>query len=130
MREQPDGRLALNRDVVAREERLDGKYLIHTSDQQLSTKEVALGYRQLYQVEPGWWDLKQELKLRPMFHRREDRVRAHILLRFLVDIRGSANRASQIPKPTAAHTQLFAAIQVPSPNQVRSASSSDQPVPA
>ena len=97
---------------------------------QSATEKLRLGYRQLYQVEPGWWDLKQELKLRPMFHRREDRVRAHILLRFLVDIRGSANRASQIPKPTAAHTQLFAAIQVPSPNQVRSASSSDQPVPA
>ena len=30
-------RLALNREVVVREERLDGKYLIHTCDQQLST---------------------------------------------------------------------------------------------
>ena len=155
VRQLSDGRLTLNREVVAREERLDGKYLIHTSDQQLSTEEVALGYRQLLQVERGWRDLKQELELRPMFHRKEDRIRAHVLLCFLglllirvaenrtqqswfrmrrelqrlvlVDLAGPAGKVSQTSRPTPAQTQLFEALQVPSPIRVRTASSSTQP---
>ena len=46
-------------------------------------EEVALGYRQLLQVERGWRDRKQHLELRPMFQRKEDRIRSHILLCFL-----------------------------------------------
>ncbi len=155
VRQLPDGRLALNREVVVQEERLDGKYLIHTSDRQLSSEEVALGYRQLLQVERGWRDLKQELELRPMFHRQEDRIRAHVLLCFLglllirvaenrtqqtwprirrelqrlvlVDLSGPAGQVSQTSQPTPAQTQLFEALQVPAPIRVRAASSSSQP---
>ena len=155
VRQLADGRLVLNRDMVLREERLDGKYLIHTSDQRLSTEEVALGYRQLLQVERGWRDLKQELELRPMFHRKEDRIRAHVLLCFLglllirvaenrtqqtwprmrrelqrlvlVDLSGPAAQVSQTSKPTPAQTQLFEALRVPSPLRVWSASSSGKP---
>ncbi|MDA8330390.1 MAG: transposase [Candidatus Dormibacteraeota bacterium] len=155
VRQLPDGRLVINREVGVRDERLDGKYLIHTSDQQLSTEEVALGYRQLLQVERGWRDLKQELELRPMFHRKEDRIRAHVLLCFLgllmmrvaenrtqqtwprirrelqrlvlVDLSGPAGQVSQTSKPTPSQTQLFEALQVPAPIRVRAASSSRQP---
>lgn len=41
------GRLAIERAKVASEERLDGKYLIVTSDDSLSPEDVALSYKQL-----------------------------------------------------------------------------------
>jgi len=39
--------------------------------------------KQLYQVERGWRDMKGALKLRPVFHHREDRIRAHVQLCWL-----------------------------------------------
>jgi hypothetical protein len=65
------------------EERLDGKYLIRTSDDTLSPVDVALGYKQLYQVENAFRTLKTTLELRPVYHRLEDRIRSHILLCWL-----------------------------------------------
>jgi hypothetical protein len=68
---------------VKAEERLDGKYLIRTSDDTLSSVDVALGYKQLYQVENAFRTLKTTLELRPVYHRLEDRIRSHILLCWL-----------------------------------------------
>lgn len=65
------------------EERLDGKYLIRTSDDTLSAVDVALGYKQLYQVENAFRTLKTTLELRPVYHRLEERIRAHVLLCWL-----------------------------------------------
>ena len=63
--------------------KLDGKYLLRTSDPRLSAEDIALGYKQLLEVERGWRDMKQVLDLRPVFHRLEDRIRAHVLLCWL-----------------------------------------------
>lgn len=49
----------------------------------LSAEDVALGYKQLLAVERGWRDTKQILDLRPVHHRLEDRIRAHVLLCWL-----------------------------------------------
>jgi len=49
----------------------------------MSAEDLALGYKQLLEVERGWRDMKQTIDLRPVFHRREDRIRAHILLCWL-----------------------------------------------
>ena len=64
-------------------ERLDGKYLIRTSDDTLAAEDVALGYKQLWQVEAAFRSLKQTLELRPVYHRKEERIRAHVLLCWL-----------------------------------------------
>jgi hypothetical protein len=42
-----------------------------------------LGYKQLLEVERGWRDMKQILGLRSVYHRREGRIRAHVLLCWL-----------------------------------------------
>ena len=63
--------------------KLDGKYLLRTSDPHLSTEDIALGYKQLLEVERGWRDMKQVLDLRPVYHRLEDRIRAHVVLCWL-----------------------------------------------
>jgi transposase len=75
--------LRVDRAAVAAEEKLDGKFLLRTSDPTLSAEEVALGYKQLLQVERAWRDMKTTLNLRPVYHRRQERIRAHVLLCWL-----------------------------------------------
>jgi len=77
------GRLVVDAQKVKAEERVDGKFLLSTSDDSLSVEDVALGYKQLLEVERGWRDFKHVLDLRPVYHRKDDRIRAHVLLCFL-----------------------------------------------
>jgi hypothetical protein len=83
LRQQPSGRLVIDRAKVAAEERLDGKYLLSTSDPDLPAEDVALGYNNLLEAERGFRDMKSTLALRPVFHRLEPRIRAHVLLCWL-----------------------------------------------
>ena len=83
LRTTPTGKLRVDRAAVAAEERLDGKFLLRASDPSLSAEDIALGYKQLLEVERGWRDMKSTLDLRPVYHRLEDRIRAHVLLCWL-----------------------------------------------
>jgi hypothetical protein len=83
LRTTASGLLRLDAAAVAADARLDGKYLLRTSDPHLSSEDIALGYKQLLEVERGWRDMKQVLDLRPVYHRLEDRIRAHVLLCWL-----------------------------------------------
>jgi transposase len=83
LRQSKGGRLTLDRAKIAAEERLDGKYLLTTSDPSLSAEDVALGYKHLQEAERSFRDLKGTLLLRPVFHRNDDRIRAHVLICFL-----------------------------------------------
>lgn len=77
------GNLRLDRPAIKAMERLDGKYLLRTSDDMLPTEDVALGYKQLLNVEVAFRTLKSSLDLRPVYHRKEERIRAHVLLCWL-----------------------------------------------
>ena len=73
------------RDVAAieTEARLDGIYVIRTSvpATTLAAPEVLKTYKSLSQVESAFRCLKPfDLQIRPIFHRLEQRVRAHVLL--------------------------------------------------
>jgi transposase len=81
--QQPNGRLKANTAKVKAEQRLDGKYLIATSDPHISAEDAALGYKNLMEAERGFRDLKSTLLLRPVFHRLEHRIRAHVLICWL-----------------------------------------------
>ena len=68
---------------VAAEAALDGLYVIRTSvpPERLDADETVRSYKQLSQVERAFRSLKTlDLKVRPIYHRREARVRAHIFL--------------------------------------------------
>jgi Transposase DDE domain len=68
---------------IAREAALDGIYVIRTSvpDVALAPDEAVQAYKRLAQVERAFRSLKSvDLKVRPIHHRLEERVRAHILL--------------------------------------------------
>ncbi len=83
IRQQPSGRLVIDRAKVKAEANLDGKYLLATSDPDLTPGDTALGYKNLLKAEHGFRDLKSELLLRPVFHRLEHRIRAHVLICWL-----------------------------------------------
>jgi hypothetical protein len=83
LRVTPGGLLRLDQRAIKAEQGLDGKYLLRSSDPHLSAEDIALGYKQLLQVERGWRDLKQVIDLRPVYHRKEERIRAHVLLCWL-----------------------------------------------
>jgi transposase len=78
-----DGRFRVDQAAIAREAKLDGKWLLRTSDDTLTPTDLAIAYKQLLEVERGWRDLKGSLGLRPVFHHREDRIRSHVQLCWL-----------------------------------------------
>lgn len=83
LRTTPGGLLRVDKKAIDRETKLDGKFLLRTSDPTLSAEDIALGYKQLLEVERGWRDMKQIIDLRPVYHRIEKRIRAHVLLCWL-----------------------------------------------
>jgi len=83
LRRTKTGLLRIGHAAIARERHLDGKWLLRTSDLTLTPDDLAAAYKQLIAVERGWRDMKGALALRPVFHYREDRIRAHVQLCWL-----------------------------------------------
>jgi Transposase DDE domain len=69
-------------EQVEAEAALDGIYVLRTSvpDSELEAPEVVRAYKQLKEVERAFGTLKGPLELRPVHHRLEQRVRAHVFL--------------------------------------------------
>ena len=97
LRVTPGGLLRADRARAKAEENLDGKYLLRSADPHMTAEDIAAGYRQLLEVERGWRDMKSVLDLRPVYHRLEERIRAHVLLCWLalLLIRVAENQAGQ-----------------------------------
>jgi len=83
LKQLKSGEVKIDHARVKVEEALDGKYLLSTSDDSLSAEDVALGYKQLMEVERAFRTLKTTLELRPIYHRKDERIKAHVLLCFL-----------------------------------------------
>ena len=76
---------ARNQDSITAEAALDGIYVLRTSVEpgDLDTREVVSSYKALAQVERAFRAFNTDLDIRPIRHRTEDRVRAHVFLRML-----------------------------------------------
>ena len=77
---------SVNAERVAAEAALDGLYVIRTSvaEADMSAQAAVLNYKRLAEIERGFRTLKGvDLSVRPIRHRLEDRVKAHILLSLL-----------------------------------------------
>jgi Transposase DDE domain len=74
-----------NQDSIAAEAKLDGIYVLRTSVDagQLGSGEVVSSYKALAQVERAFRAFNTDLDIRPIRHRTEQRVRAHVFLRML-----------------------------------------------
>src|SRR5690348_2302195 len=78
-------RYARNQDSIAAEAKLDGIYVLRTSvaPDDLDSDQVVSSYKALAQVERAFRAFNTDLDIRPIRHRTEDRVRAHVFLRML-----------------------------------------------
>ena len=63
-----------------RETACEGKYVIQTEEPDLSAVEAVTAYKQLNEVERGFAHLKGLLEVRPVYHHKDDRVRAHVFV--------------------------------------------------
>jgi hypothetical protein len=146
LRQTTSGRLLIDRRKVAAEARLDGKYLLSSSDPDLSAEDIALGYKNLREAERSFRDLKTTLELRPVFHRLEHRIRAHVVVCWLallliriserksgqswrriatelqrlhlVTLEGEAGAVQQTTQPTDAQRAILAALNVEPPPRI------------
>jgi hypothetical protein len=148
------GRLYIDRRKVNDDEHLDGKFLLSSSDDDLTADQIAVYYKQLIEVEACWRDQKHILDLRPIYHRKEDRIRAHVLLSFLALLlcrvaetrardtwrnlrrelerlhlgyfHGTAGRVHQRTELTHRQREILAAIDVPEPPRFLAIEPSDR----
>jgi hypothetical protein len=78
-------RYARDQDSIAAEAKLDGIYVLRTSvpSGDLGSGQVVSSYKALAQVERAFRAFNTDLDIRPIRHRTEQRVRAHVFLRML-----------------------------------------------
>jgi transposase len=65
---------------LGREKKIEGKYVIATSEQGLSVLDAVAMYKELTDVESGFRQLKDVMAMRPIYHQVEPRVKAHIFV--------------------------------------------------
>jgi hypothetical protein len=138
-----NGKLVIDQAKVGADAKLDGKFLLSCTDDTVGAGDLALLYKQLLEVERSWRDLKHVLDLRPIYHRKEERIRAHVTLCFLAlvlvrvaetttgdtwpqirrelermhlgEFTGPAGRLTQRTETTPGQRDLLRALEIPEP---------------
>ncbi|MEA3331564.1 MAG: IS1634 family transposase, partial [Campylobacterota bacterium] len=75
--------IALNEDKILEDEAWDGLKGIITNNQALSNEELIHQYSNLWQVEESFRITKHDLKIRPIYHWKPSRVKAHLAISFM-----------------------------------------------
>jgi len=70
----------LKEDKLESDKRLDGTFLIQTNENNYSKNKLLNVYKNLSKVENAFKIIKNDLDIRPMFHRKENRVKGHIYI--------------------------------------------------
>ncbi len=74
--------LCLDQEKIDEEERFDGKWVLQTNTS-LSAQQVAFKYKELWQVEQVFREVKSILRTRPVFHKCDETIRGHVFCSFL-----------------------------------------------
>jgi transposase len=74
--------VSLNEQKMEEEKRFDGKWVLKTNTS-LTAEQVALKYKELWQVEQVFRDMKSVLDTRPIFHQRDATIKGHVFSSFL-----------------------------------------------
>ncbi len=72
----------IDMDKVKNESRFDGKWVL-TTNTDLPTEKIALKYKELWQVERVFRDVKTMLHTRPVYHQKDENIRGHVFCSFL-----------------------------------------------
>ena len=81
--EKCDIKYKLNSNKILNDEKLDGIKGFITNDFTLQANDVIEHYQNQYDVEKAFRISKTDLKIRPIYHRLETRIKAHILISFI-----------------------------------------------
>ena len=76
------GSARIDMDKVKYESRFDGKWVL-TTNTDLPTEKIALKYKELWQVERVFRDVKTMLHTRPVYHQKDENIRGHVFCSFL-----------------------------------------------
>ena len=114
LRDTPEGvRLLweMKKERKAWRELREGAYMLRTNLQADSAEQLWSKYMQLTEAEASFRALKSELSIRPLFHQKEPRVKAHVMVAFLgyalwVTLKHLLKRRSTII-PQASYAILF-----------------------
>lgn len=74
--------VSINQAKIEEEGRYDGKWVLKTNTI-LPAEQIALKYKELWQVEHVFRDMKSLLDTRPIFHKRDETIRGHVFCSFL-----------------------------------------------
>jgi len=74
--------IAIDQAKIEADARFDGKWVLKTTTA-LSPEQVALKYKELWQVEHVFRDMKSILETRPVYHQRDEAIRGHVFCSFL-----------------------------------------------
>jgi transposase len=78
--EEGEFRYTKRPETIQQEQRLDGLQILKTNAKELSVTEIALGYRTLHKVENAFNEIKNFLKIRPIRHFADPRVKGHVFI--------------------------------------------------
>ena len=81
--EQAKGKVILNEDKITYDELWDGLHGIITSKKEAPAQELLREYRRLWIIEESFRINKHSLSMRPIYHFRSKRIKAHILICYL-----------------------------------------------
>jgi transposase len=76
------GSVTIDHDKIEFDSRFDGKWVLKTNTD-LPADQVALKYKELWQVEQAFRDIKSILETRPVFHQKDETIRGHVFCSFL-----------------------------------------------
>jgi transposase len=74
--------VAIDEAKIEEEAKYDGKWVLQTNTD-LPAEMVALKYKELWQVEQVFRDVKSVLETRPVFHQTDETIRGHVFCSFL-----------------------------------------------
>ncbi len=75
-----NGRYELDKRKLEREAQCDGTFVLEVSNPKMPAGEAAVAYKGLLQVERAFRTLKHGVDIRPVYHRLDKRIRAHVTL--------------------------------------------------
>ena len=76
------GSVSIDEEKIQWESRFDGKWVLFTNTN-FSAEQIALKYKELWQVEQVFRDVKSILETRPVYHKKDENIRGHVFCSFL-----------------------------------------------
>jgi transposase len=104
------GEIELNYKRLRAEGQFDGKWVLLTNSK-LESRQVALYYKDLWQIEASFRDLKDDLETSPIYHWTERRIVSHIFVSFLsLLLKITFNRRLKQIDKDASYQEVFDAV--------------------